>query len=219
MRFLFMLLLFLCSCASDYGFEERTMPVISPGDDVDILLVIDTSCSMRSEIGVISFELARAVESLDEIDVDWQIAATSAELTSDTWAVVPNSHPDPGRAILEEVTKFASTWTLDEAGFGATLHRMEIHPDFFRQSAILLVVFVSDEEEQSQLTVDFFSSKLDAFRYNAVISIVGSGSNDTGIALVPDCYADLGQKYIDASDIHIDVCSWGPWRLFEDLLK
>ena len=195
--------------AADIWVDNFTQPGNFEG--VDILWVIDPSGSMHND-------MPRVVTGIgDMLSVlplsGWRLAIIS---TDPTIADATNSFPlIPGDDALDAENQLNTTvFGHHEKGFDAVKAYMsnDYSPTWMREDAALLVVFVSDEEEQSIAnfpTTSKFVSWVSAQReYVFVSSIVNFATGDS------ECNAPAifhGKRYMEAADAFggqkIDICS------------
>jgi len=198
--------------------DSFTQPMSTNG--VDILWVIDTSGSMyRYDLEVIA-----------------GIEAMLASLPAAGWRLVMISN-DPNKAATETQFPLVPGDTVDdandmydamgtgpyEAGFDATYEYIvnnSYSVTWMRSDAALLVVFVSDEEEQSYQyfpNVSDFTSWYGNLRPNSAFlsSIVNVKEEDSVCVSTPNPIY-IGDRYMEAtnhfSGIIVDICSddWSP---------
>jgi len=189
-------------------------------DGIDILWVIDRSGSMNRY----NTELLAGVEAmLHALPVsDWRLVMISADptksITSTEFPLVPGDDIDDAAAMLATLT--IAHW---EEGFNSVYEYISHNPyssTWMRPEAGLLVVFVSDEEEQSDLeypTPADFLGWYGSLRMGSVFmaSVVNVA------ATISECAhfvspIDIGDRYMSATHtlggVVVDICSedWSP---------
>ncbi len=202
------------------GEEERfTEPGIPP---VDVLMLIDQSCSMEEDnIDDVELGMPDFVSTLQEV-ADWQLIQVTADTgcanqgvltpasigTSDLLVDAAFGGPEPqffyGVYRTEKLLELASL-ALAQTGPGGC------NEGFVRHGALLHVLVISDEPEQSgidpALWVDDYATYAvneDFVRVSAVVD------------LFAQCGTFGGQGYIEAATATggamLDICtpSWGP---------
>ncbi len=196
--------------AADIWVDNFTQPGNFNG--VDILWVIDPSGSMAND-------RVRVIAGIgDMIGVlpvsDWRLAIIS---TDPNRASATQQFPlIPGDSATEAEAQMNLTVTgFHEKGFDAVVAYMAngYSPTWMREDAALLVVFVSDEKEQSN--ANFVSSSnfvtwISGQReYVFISSIVQLGPEDTECQ--PASPLNQGDRYMEAADAFngqkIDICS------------
>jgi len=127
---------------------------------VDVLFVIDNSPSTEDKQENLARNLAGFMTHLRDAQVDYHLAVTTTDITSPgpgaqgrLWgdpAVVTAALPDPSAAFAASV-RVGSGGDAREAGLDAARRTLELNPEgFLRPDAALFLVFVSDDEDQSE---------------------------------------------------------------------
>ena len=126
-------------------------------DGIDILWVIDRSGSMSQH----DAELLAGVEAMIAAlpTSDWRLVMISADpsrsVTSTEFPLVPGDDAEDARNMLATLT--SAPW---EEGFNSVYDYITLNPysgTWMRPEAGLLVVFVSDEDEQSTTEYPLYS--------------------------------------------------------------
>lgn len=179
-------------------------------ENIDIIWVIDRSCSMNNN----DTELLLGIESMMSLlssDVNWRLKM----ITAGDWGIPQsNSFPLTQGATYSDALSMLNSLPDDggEAGFGA-LYDYVTHDSYaqtwLRRDAAMLVVFVSDEEEQSHMTVDEFTSWYGNLRSSVYVSSIVNV--DTAISVCSATQANIGYRYMEATNYFkgnvIDICS------------
>ena len=189
-------------------------------DGIDILWVVDRSGSMNMHdaeliLGVEAMLLALPVS-------DWRLVMISADPSR---AVISNEFPlVPGDDIGDAAAMLATlTSAPKEEGFNAVYEYINHNPyssTWMRSDAGLLVVFVSDEEEQSEISypsASDFISWYGSLRMGSVFmaSVVNQDAT-TSLCAWPPSPMDVGTRYMDATSmlggVIVDICDtdWSP---------
>lgn len=189
-------------------------------DGIDILWVVDRSGSMNRY----NAELLLGVEAmLTALPVsDWRLVMISADptraVTSNEFPLVPGDDIDDAAAMLATLTSAPY-----EEGFNAVYEYINHNPyssTWMRPDAGLLVVFVSDEEEQSDIEYPYpsdFISWYGSLRMGSVFmaSIVNQEAT-TSLCTWPPSMIDVGERYMEATamlgGVVVDICDtdWSP---------
>ena len=188
-------------------------------DGIDILWVIDRSGSMNRY----DAELLAGVEAmLLALPIsDWRLVMISADpnvsVTSNEFPLVPGDDIDDAAAMLATLTSAPY-----EEGFNSVYQYINHNPystTWMRPDAGLLVVFVSDEEEQSYSSypspMDFISW-YGSLRMGSVFmaSVVNHESSVSLCGWVNPI--DIGERYMEATamlgGVVVDICDtdWSP---------
>lgn len=189
-------------------------------DGIDILWVVDRSGSMNR----FNLELLAGVEAmLLALPVaDWRLVMISADpreaVTSSEFPLVPGDD-------IADAADMLSTLNMApyEEGFNSVYEYMINNPyssTWMRPDAGLLVVFVSDEEEQSDVeypAVADFLSWYGSLRMGSVFmaSVINVEGVDSMCAFPPNPI-DVGHRYMEATSllggVVVDICDidWSP---------
>ena len=227
----FLLLAFVLGCNTDYS--VITGEVIEIGDaageihvdsfvqpskpeQIDVLVLLDTSCSMNDNYTQVSTGVELLRNDLNSVTNDYNIAFINTSLADPYFAGIFDNHS----TLIDFIM---APWTLGgdytEAGFSALYEFTRNTPEsvtFFRETAYKLFIFISDEEEQSGLPVTVFEDWLRTEFQGVqrdVVSIVTVPDSECEFT---DYTANVGQKYIDLARLYgkdgIDICSdWELW--------
>lgn len=180
-------------------------------DGVDILWVIDTSCSMHDDYDRLMDGIEAMMNSLPP--TGWRL-----NMITNSSNVVTNDQQFPlvpGDTIADAENMYNQMYTgYYEEGFDSTYEYIlnnAYAPSWMRRDAALLVVFVSDEEDQSDMeTADFISWYSNTRSTVYLASIVNV---DPAISVCTHSPGTpyVGQKYIDATNhfngVVVDICS------------
>lgn len=188
-------------------------------DGVDIIWVIDNSGSMN----VHQTSLLLGIEAMmNALPLGgWRLVMISADPDA---ALIEQQFPlVPGDDITDATAMYDGMETGGkEEGFDAVYNYIENNayaPTWMRHDAALLVVFVSDEDDQSSVLADEFEfvSWYTARRFGNVFlaSIVHMPESSSLCDPYPSL-ADVGERYIAATNMmfgtNVDICStdWAP---------
>jgi len=139
----------------------------NPPTEVDILLVIDDSCSMADEQDKLSQGFEEFVEFFDVADVDYHIGITTTDMESDDrrgrlvgdTRIIDRDTPDADSVFRDNVQVGTDGWGF-ERGLDASARALgtslsEGHNEGFRRDdAFLSIIFVSDEEDSSHYGIN-----------------------------------------------------------------
>ena len=202
----------------DIWIDSFTQPMSIDG--IDILWVIDRSGSMSQH----DAELLAGVEAMIAAlpTSDWRLVMISADpsrsVTSTEFPLVPGDDAEDARNMLATLT--SAPW---EEGFNSVYDYITLNPysgTWMRPEAGLLVVFVSDEDEQSTTEYPLYSdftSWYQSQRMGSVFmaSIINLPTADSICDWPPPAHY-VGKRYIDATNalggIIVDICDpdWSP---------
>jgi len=192
-------------------------------DGVDIVWLIDKSCSMNNHAQSV-------VDGIEAMMLALPPSGWRLGITTTAWQNASNTQVFPlvpGDSVQDAWDAYNSTGSYGlEAGFDALyayLVENSYNQSWLRPDAGLLVVFVSDEEEQSSR--DFASTNaglLDFINWYGnqrpsvfVASIVNLPAPESLCSTNPHSFF-VGQRYIDATNafggVVVDICAedWAP---------
>jgi len=218
-------------CAADYSIitskveVEEIQPTeiyvdsyIQPSrpEQVDVLIILDTSCSMSDNYTQVSTGVELLRNDLNSVTNDYNIAFINTSLREPYFVgIFDNTSP-----LIDFIM---APWTLGtdfhEAGFSAVYNFTTMMPEateFFRETADKLFIFISDEEEQSGIPTNVFESWFGtefATIQRDIVSIVTVLDSECEYTQYA---ANIGYKYIDLAKHYgkdgIDICSdWELW--------
>jgi len=184
-------------------------------EEIDIIWVIDKSCSMNSHNASLLSGVEAMMNSLPG-HINWRLKM----ITAGSWATQATTFPltrgDTPQDALDMLGQLPNDGT--EAGFEAIKDYVltdTYAQTWLRHDAAFLVVFVSDEEEQSTMLVSDFISWYDKFRKSVyAASIVNIEGINSVCAYSPSSIM-TGFRYMEATDYFagniIDICEsdWG----------
>lgn len=196
----------------DIWVDSFTQPVGTEG--VDILWVIDTSCSMRDEQTLLLDGIDAMMNSLPATGWRLNMISNSPPNVSNEaqFPLVPGDTPDDAKTMFNNISS-----GVYEMGFDAVEEYIVYNSyasQWMRSDVPLLVVFVSDEEDQSNQTpVSFVNwySNLRNHVYLASIVHVDPAESLCGVS-----HFDVGYNSIEATNmlggVVVDICSddWAP---------
>jgi hypothetical protein len=225
--YLFLALIATLSCGGDYSIHKEVIEVIDPPptnvvvdyliqatlpEQLDVLVVLDTSGSMNDDFKNVSVGLEILRGDIETITMDYRIGFINTSFVTPYFQGPIDSTSD----ILD---LFMAPYSLGndniEAGFGSyySFYDTEEADDFFRDSADKLIIFVSDEDEQSGITAGAFHSWLGSIYSTVQHDVVAITQIENG--LCGNNYS-TGDKYIELVTYYgktpIDLCSdWTAW--------
>lgn len=189
-------------------------------DGVDILWIIDTSGSMNRYDPELMAGIEAMLEALPEFG--WRLAMMSNDPAE---ASIEAQFPlVPGDDIVDAMDMYAAMGRGHrEEGFDAAYEYIMNNPygaTWLRPDAALLVVFVSDEEEQSDAhfpNIADFKSWYSSLRGGSafIASINNVAAADSVCDFTPNPI-DIGDRYMEATNyfggVVVDICSedWAP---------
>lgn len=230
----------LLGCTPDYEISKREIGDVFYQLDagaVDILLVVDNSCSMQPYQQELANNFDSFLTYFIEGDVDYQIGVTTTTVTvpdpygsctSSDIAAIPTVGTLVNNTVVNVDTANASQVFSDlvnvgicgsgiEMGLEAGLHVLE-NPNagLLRDDAYLSVIYVSDEQDASPMPVNDYINAMRAVKdpvarqvYNASSLVVTDASSCDATQLASG--ATLGTRYIDVAEqsdgIQVNICA------------
>lgn len=165
----------------------------NPPTEVDILLVVDNSCSMQDEQNELAQGFDRFVEYFELADVDYHIGVTTTDMEADGGALQTSDGirfitPDTEDAadVFQDLVQVGIAGWPWEKGLATAAHALSddlaegANAGFLRDDALLSVIFISDEEDASPYAVNAYinyflnrkdSSRRDAFNASALVGV------------------------------------------------
>lgn len=210
MRYLLLVLLLLVGCTES---ALHRLPEITPEeiandpDGVDILVVLDTSCSMREDWPIITYGLGR---SMDDLAASTDVFGRATSACANDTTLYPF---EDGWGLVETIPLVKTYGCGDEEGLEAALVKKGLGvyetgepADAWADSRPDVIVFVSDEPDQSDITYLDFE---DAWPVDWVTAVVGPDEDP------PDhCDYERGDGYIPLADKVVSICTSSPWSVF-----
>ncbi len=196
--------------AADVWVEHFSQPMSVNG--VDILWVIDPSGSMVNDKPQILDGIADMMAVLPP--TGWRLAIISSDYR---WAETENQFPlIPGDTAADAEAMYnAAVAGAYEAGFDATFGYIMNNPyaqTWLRPDAALLVVFVSDEDEQSHVyfnSTSHFAQWYGGVRQSAFLASIVNFDPATSLCAASSAM-NTGTEYMDATNQFngqiIDIC-------------
>jgi hypothetical protein len=189
---------------------ERTETVIAPPPRADILLLVDTSCSMYDDnIDDVTIGIPEMLTALDQA-ADWQLAVISSPNGCMNMPLVSDASPTTAREVVDNVFLYPQHY-LSESLFAMgqeALSRLNgCNVGMLRPGSQLHFIVVSDEPEQSgvgwQQWLNTFRAYSETFVVSAVVDhTVSCGAGASG-------YVETASA---TGGVILDVCqpAWGP---------
>jgi hypothetical protein len=206
----------------------------NPPTQVDILLVVDNSCSMQDEQDKLSQGFDAFVEFFDVADVDYQIGITTTDMQDPNASgrlvgaqderIIRRETPDAEQLFRDNV-RVGVNGSPFERGFDAARAALTDQLDgpnegFIREDALLSIIFVSDEEDASAGPVNTMVDQFrmlkgerdrDSFNASVLVGIDPVTGEPADCGRDPDdpnVGAAAGERYADlASQTHGVVAS------------
>ena len=190
-----LLFLFTVSCGTDYSvitneeievieIEEETEIIVDyfiqpeKPENLDVLVVLDTSCSMSDNYENVSLGLDLLRGDIEVLTYDYQMALINSSLNDPYFAGI--IYPDTSSMEI-----FLAPYSLGvdrfEIGF-TSLYQFTTTPegeDFLREGVDKLYIFVSDEPEQSTMPVSLFLDWMTEYHQDVTHDVVVIGMTES----------------------------------------
>lgn len=176
--------------------------------DVDILWVIDDSGSMADEQDALGKNFQSFINQFIEKNIDFKMAITTTDGTSarngkmvgDSSKLTRASAKGNKTAFLNNFTKWVKVGTsgsgVEQGLKTSTSFTDRYASSFLRPEAYLIVVYISDEEDQSDKKVSEYLAKLQALKVNkgmvkaySIVSVKSYGYQ----------WETIGKRYMEVS--------------------
>ena len=185
----------------------------------DILFFVDQSCSMDDDAQALGDNFSSFITTLSSYTTDWHILVANDDDGCNNSGVLTNGTSNYESRFVTAVGAGGGTWT--EAGLTVTSRAVDLtdsgecNDNFLRTSAMLHVILVSDEPEQSMRAWDSYVTDVIAkkgdpalVKFSAVAGPSPSGCSDR------DNSAEYGSGYYEAvsytSGVFLSICDdWG----------
>jgi hypothetical protein len=241
------LLIFLIGCSQDYNLSLSDENFIAPydthipiGDDaiyynqevvyqteeihnLDVLLVLDKSCSMQDDMPRVSAGVVNLVNDIQG-RLDWW-TLTLINMSPSNYGPSGPYNPDNYSPIDIELAAQLLPYGGWEMGLASTYRFLFDRPNAMNKDSNLLVFMISDEEDSSGIQAQTLKDWLDEFKAPtakadviAITTLIDFDSDEDGIDDESTCGGnDIGNKYIELSELYgndpINLCDddWEHW--------
>jgi len=155
-------LIFLVACGMEQSFHAPNQTDYfyqAKNNEIDILWVVDDSCSMEEEQQTLASGFATFITAMEETGTDFHIGVTTTDIDNARAGELIGSPPfltpdDDYRALFPENAMVGITGSDKEKGLQAAVYATspalaDVNGGFIRESALLMVIAVTDEEDCS----------------------------------------------------------------------
>jgi hypothetical protein len=196
---------------------------------VDIILMIDNSSSMNARQQLLSDQIPSMIASLNSMGLDYHIGVTTSDMSSNGsggYFIGSGTANNPtyitpqtpnGLQLLQNRVKAGENGSDYERGIESVKSAIENaidpvvnNPDkgFWRDDAILSIIFLSDEEDQSTLvSVAEFKTFMDKLKRpfstgqrSWIANFLGVMTLTSGCSAGPFSYPSVGLRYMELVD-------------------
>lgn len=190
MKYFFLLLLIACGKDGDYVYNTHpfvsklsteTHQLVGDGGQVDIIWVIDNSGSMDTiQQQVITNTDLFMQEFVKNKSLEWRMGLLSTALYEEPYlgfsSYFTQTDADPVATFGAAVRDLGTWGDATERSFDPVVKQLDAFKSFLRPNAMLIVIFVTDEEEQSQITAKEFLADLVARKSGGIERIRAYGA-------------------------------------------
>ena len=199
----------------------RQTDTLSYASSVDLLFVVDNSCSMSDEQISLGTDATAMFAELDANLVDYQVGVVTTDNGSLQGfpSIITSSDPDPAGTFASNVLVGINGSGIEmgfQFGYDALTAPLVNTNNFgfLRPDASLRIVFVSDEQEQSGGVVADWVNDFEALKADpSMVSLSGITGGLAGCS-GPGGSASSGSIYVDATSItgglDLSICE-GDW--------
>jgi hypothetical protein len=198
---------------TDLSQQEETLPV-------DILFVVDNSCSMAQNQQQLANNFNTFMNVFTSSRVDYRLAFITTDQFDFVGDIITPSTPDPITNALNQINAIGTRGSGREQGFYMSRNCFLRGPcapggDFLRELSTLVIIYISDEDDHSTqiapametFFVDLKGSK-DYVVAHAVVGDIPAGCTGNGNAWAGFKYHELVARM---SGTALSICStdWG----------
>jgi hypothetical protein len=230
------LLPLLAACQQDYKFDQP-LPSWPPGNAppvadtvqedvilqvtipiVDVLFVIDNSCSMNDEQAALAASFPGFIGYFVGSGLEWHVGVTSTDLDDPTHQgklqaaqgalFIDELTPEP-ELVFAEMASLGTEGTGNEKGLGATYlalgeaadggWRETYNQGFYREEASITSIVISDESDQ---TADTLVTKNEFVEWYNALKLSPTETTFSSVVNL-----DTGSRYLDVTD-EVGGTSW-----------
>lgn len=211
---------------------------------VDVLLVVDNSCSMIDEQQKLAANFDNFIAQFLDAEVDYQIGVTTTDMSDETQSgrlvgetkIITSDIPiDDARILFQNNVKVCAQGSGFERGLAAAEAALTTHADganagFLRPDAALSVVIVSDEEDGSGKSVGEYLTTIKGVKGAAgyrddtlvnISSVVGDPPSgcEQPPPVAPNCTDGIDNEEDEPDgliDCADDQCVTSRWCLYDN---
>lgn len=220
--FYFYILFVLMGCGPDFSIIAQPDSVVAVDslilpsvDKLDILSVVDTSCSMMNgDLNLVADGMVLLRRDIEPITQDYQFGFIDATPEAAFYGpLLPNNSDIDFKMI---VNTFAMKGA-NEVPFASLYNYITLNGAFIREDAELLIFIFSDEKEQTIITAQEMHDWIMSRWPDKMIDVVTVVPTDRGDNSASSACGDIDQKYTDFSHMFgrnpIDLCfdDWSSW--------
>ena len=175
----------------------------SPPQEVDILLVVDNSCSMEPYQQKLSTNFSEFISFFDKANILWHIGVTTTDVYNDGAGQLKNAfitwEDEDANERFEEAVNVGVEGYYSEMGLHAAKLALEneANASFLRDDASLSLIFVSDEEDGSPYPVYEYTNAFYELKGGTRRDVVNASSL---VVTDPSSCCRSGDRYIEIAE-------------------
>jgi len=179
----------------------------------DVLFFVDHSGSMMDNAAALADNFEGFITHLNDYSSDWQVAVAQNSDGCDLTGILTSSTPDYAALFTTAVTADGTDIAYDEAGLTvaqlavAKSQSGECNEGLLREDALLHVILVSDEPDQSTQSWDHYVGDMIGQKGDASLVRISAIAGTAGSV----CEAAEGSGYEEAvaatGGVYLDICS------------
>ena len=190
-------------------------------DSADILFVIDNSCSMNGQQTLLSANFDTFMNVFQSSGIDYNIGFITTDSSDMVGDLITTATVDPVSEVIQIISDIGITGSSNERGISFAYDALQVGGDFgpgstfWRNDAKLIVIFVSDEDDNSSTTPDTFRTytvavkgTVDYVTAHAVAGDYPGGCTTNGGAQEAFDYYTL-VNYLNGTFLSICADDWG----------
>ena len=193
---------------------------------VDVLWVIDNSCSMYEEQSTLIRNFPRFISYFIDSGLDWHIGVTSTDMDPGeepgTHGIlnrigeirfIDESTPNP-IDFFQDLASLGTRGSGMERGLEAVFSAISVHDgcdhnrDFYRRDASLSVIVISDEQDHTQQPIlpefiDWLANlkqNIDDVTFSSIVCLEDDSLNGIPCSVNPSVAPSIGSKYISVTN-------------------
>jgi len=194
--------------------------------EVDILWVIDNSCSMAEEQATLVNNFDAFISYFLDSGLDWHIGVTSTDMANDGRhgnngilrsvegiTYIDENTPDPV-GVFRKMASLGTLGSANETGIATAYNAIAVHgdsgpnQDFYREDAALSIITISDENDHStDPSLDEFISwlsnlkpNIDDVSYSSIVCLGESLLNGSYCSTATFSQPSVGSDYISVTN-------------------
>ncbi len=234
------LILFGCAQEVEFALPSTTQAFgqkVTYNSKVDILWVIDNSTSMGPHQSALSAQVPALVDRLSALKMDYHMGVVTTTIGPNGegagFVGSPNYYDSKNYQTLDQIQSLKNNFTMRiqqgenggniERGLGALMGVLQPNylnnegRGFFRDDALLVMIILSDEEDQSSLSTtaykDFFNQlkqQVDPKDQRWILNFIGVLADNTACKVMNES-SSVGSRYMElvaaSKGIQRSVCS------------